>query len=173
MADNDYLAFLLIGALMVLVDGQILYRNGRRYAANSDGGSPADATMARMTVMVFHLVGLGVLALLSIVDIGEPGDTTMFIGKLGFFLLLLAAAHAITIGTLARQRREREYQQRQDLPRQDVVRPEVLRTDGGVVVRPAEEQLQRPDTTVTPVPGQPGADPQVSPTLEQRGPYSA
>lgn len=108
MSTNAYLAFLLIGALLVVADGQIIYRSGRRYLENSYGDPAAGASMARLVTVLFHLATLGVLALVSTINIG--GDLPSIIARIGVLLLILALAHAITLGALARIRGEQEVE---------------------------------------------------------------
>ncbi|MGW4062994.1 hypothetical protein ACWEGE_32255 [Amycolatopsis sp. NPDC004747] len=154
MTTNAYLSFLAIGVALVLIDGQIIYRSGRRYLENSYGDPAAGASMTRLVTVLFHLATLGVLALLSTIEMGGS-DLPGVVGRLGVLLLILALAHAITLGVLARIRGEQEVEavvQRGPRPRVE-----------------AEQQA----TTVTPVPGQDGRYPAASPSLENRSPYSA
>ncbi|WP_410635607.1 hypothetical protein [Amycolatopsis sp. cmx-4-83] len=153
MTTNAYLSFLAIGVALVLIDGQIIYRSGRRYLENSYGDPAAGASMTRLVTVLFHLATLGVLALISTIDMGES-DLPDVVGRLGVLLLILAIAHAITLGVLARIRGEQEVE--------------------AVVQRGGRQQRVEPQTpTVTPVPGQNGRYPDVSPSLENRSPYSA
>lgn len=156
MTTNAYLSFLAIGIALVLIDGQIIYRSGRRYLENSYGDPAAGASMTRLVTVLFHLATLGVLALISTVNLGGS-DLPGVVGRLGVLLLILALAHAITLGALARIRGEQEVEavvQRGSRPQPRV-----------------DPELQAP--TVTPVPGQEGRYPDVSPSLENRSPYSA
>jgi hypothetical protein len=153
MSTNAYLTFLLIGALLVVADGQIIYRSGRRYLENSYGDPAAGASMARLVTVLFHLATLGVLALVSTINTGS--DLPSIIARFGILLLILALAHAITLGALARIRGEQEVEA-------------VVQRGGRQRVEPEQQ-----GTTVTPVPGQDGRYPDVSPSLEQRPPYSA
>ncbi|WP_329048014.1 hypothetical protein OG738_37170 [Amycolatopsis sp. NBC_01488] len=154
MTTNAYLSFLAIGVALVLVDGQIIYRSGRRYLENSYGDPAAGASMTRLVTVLFHLATLGVLALVSTIDMGGS-DLPGVVGRLGVLLLILALAHAITLAALARIRGEQEVE---------------------AVVQRGSRQRVEPEAqspTVTPVPGQPGGYPDVSPPLENRSPYSA
>ncbi|KDN20981.1 hypothetical protein [Amycolatopsis rifamycinica] len=154
MTTNAYLSFLAIGIALVLIDGQIIYRSGRRYLENSYGDPAAGASMTRLVTVLFHLATLGVLALLSTIEMGGS-DLPGVVGRIGVLLLILALAHAITLGVLARIRGEQEVEavvQRGPRPR----------------VEPEQQ-----GTTVTPVPGQDGRYPTASPSLENRSPYSA
>ncbi|WP_020659567.1 hypothetical protein [Amycolatopsis benzoatilytica] len=152
MTFNAYLSFLAVGIALVLLDGQVIYRSGKRYLGNIDGNPAAAASMARLVTVLFYLATLGVLALISTIDVGGS-DLPGVVGRLGVLLLVLALAHAVTVAALARMRGERETE-------------EFIRR-GGL-------PLRRPDgVTVTPVPGQEGQRPDVSPSLENRSPYTA
>ncbi|MEQ0564115.1 hypothetical protein ABJI51_33960 [Amycolatopsis sp. NEAU-NG30] len=154
MTTNAYLSFLAIGVALVLIDGQVIYRSGRRYLENSYGDPAAGASMTRLVTVLFHLATLGVLALISTIEMGGS-DLPGVVGRLGVLLLILALAHAITLGVLARIRGEQEVEAVVHRgPRQRV-----------------EPEQQAP--TVTPVPGQDGRYPAASPSLENRSPYTA
>lgn len=161
MPDNELPGFLIIGLIFVVADGQILYRGGRRYLSGPDGGE-GTGSMAWMVVTVFHLVAFGVLALLSVVGPGWSGTTAALVGRLGVFLLLLAVAHALTVAVLGRRRQDtivETHFQESDRPAEVYVQPV------------AESTLDQ--TTVTPVPGQTGPAPRVSPDIGNHGPYRA
>ncbi|WP_410570902.1 hypothetical protein [Amycolatopsis sp. cmx-4-61] len=156
MTTNAYLSFLAIGIALVLIDGQIIYRSGRRYLENSYGDPAAGASMTRLVTVLFHLATLGVLALISTVNLGDS-DLPGVVGRIGVLLLILALAHAITLGVLARIRGEQEVEA--------VVhrgpRPRVEAEQQGTTVTP-----------VTPAPGQDVRYPTAGPSLENRSPYT-
>lgn len=157
MSTNAYLSFLAIGVALVLIDGQLIYRSGRRYLENSYGDPAAGASMTRLVTVLFHLATLGVLALVSTIDMGGS-DLPGVVGRIGVLLLILALAHAITLAALARIRGEQEVEA-------------VVQRGGRHPQQRGEPDLQAP--TVTPVPGQEGRYPNVSPSLENQSPYSA
>ncbi len=159
MPDNELPGFLIIGLILIVADGQILYRGARRFL-NGQDGREGGGPVAWMVVTVFHLVAIGVLALLAVVAPEWSGSTAAFVGRLGVFLLLMAVAHVLTLSVLAGRRQD------------DVVesRYRSRKTDQPMAVD-ATDQVPRP--TVTPVPGQEGRPPQVSPDLGDRGPYRA
>ncbi|GAB3158041.1 hypothetical protein GCM10027258_68370 [Amycolatopsis stemonae] len=148
MPDNELTAFLLIGLVFVLADGQVLYRGGCRYLNVAGAGS-----LAWMLVTVFHLVAFGLLALLSVVGPGWSGSTAALVGRLGVFLLMLAAVHGLTLLAMARRRQDH------------IVEAHFQEGDDPVVASELEQ------ATVTPVPGQDGRPPHVSPDLGDHGPY--
>src|SRR5438067_11843542 len=148
MTTNAYLSFLVIGVALVFIDGQIIYRSGRRYLENSYGDPAAGASMTRLVTVLFHLATLGVLALISTIDMGGS-DLPGVVGRLGVLLLILALAHAITLGVLARIRGEQEVE--------------------AVVQRRQQRVEPEPQATVTPV--QNGSYPAASPAVENPSPY--
>ncbi|TVT54979.1 hypothetical protein FNH05_09955 [Amycolatopsis rhizosphaerae] len=159
MDTNAYVAFLAVGVLMVVIDGQIIYHGGKRYLENTNGNPGAGASMTRLIAVLFHLVVLGALALLS--TVGFPGGSSLpaVVGRLGVMFLVLALAHAITLSVLARMREEQ------------VVEDITLRGRAAETrVRPADprsfdQQVREP--VINPVPGQEGRAPHVSPDLGQ------
>jgi hypothetical protein len=154
METNAYLTFLLVGVLLVVVDGQVIYRSGKRYLEGSYGDPAAGASMARMIAVLFHLAVLGLLALLSTINIG--GSTIQgVVGRLGVLLLVLAIAHALTLGILSRIR--------------DAQVDETIVTSRAA----ANDQGRHHNGPVTtPVPGQANSGPVVSPSLDYQAPYS-
>jgi hypothetical protein len=151
---NAYVAFLVVGILMVVIDGQVIYHSGKRYLENAQGNPEAGASMTRLIAVLFHLVVLGVLALLSTIPFPGGSSLPSVVGRLGVMLLVVAVAHAIALSVLARMREEQVVEN-------------ITTTRGGA---PVDRQLREP--TVSPVPGQEGRIAKVSPNLEHGGPYS-
>ncbi|GAA1208783.1 hypothetical protein [Prauserella alba] len=150
MPDDAFLAFLVLGALMIVADGQILYRSGKRYLSDVDDTSAG--SQARMVSVLFHLLMLGVLALVAVLDFGFGGGVLRAtVGNLGVLLLLLAAAHAVTMTVLTNMH-------------ENVLVEERLDSRG----RAAGDRRSRRQAgpVVAPVPGQRGRDPQLSPSIE-------
>jgi ABC-type nickel/cobalt efflux system permease component RcnA len=109
--DNDsYVAFLVIGTVLVLIDGQIIYRNGRRYLQQATPTASAES-LTRLVSVLFHLVTLGVLALLSTIDFTTDNPTKGVVLRLGIILLVLGVAHWVAVSALARIRDREEYEQ--------------------------------------------------------------
>ncbi|GAB2957579.1 hypothetical protein LWP59_36025 [Amycolatopsis acidiphila] len=158
MDTNAYVAFLVVGILMVVIDGQVIYHSGKRYLENSKGNPEAESSMTRLIAVLFHLVVLGALALLSTIHFPGGSSLPSIVGRLGVMLLVIALAHAIAISVLARMREEQAVEDFNSR-----VLPDQSRA-------PIDRQLSEP--TVQPVPGQDGRIAHVSPNLEHGGPYS-
>jgi hypothetical protein len=105
---NSYVAFLLIGTVLVLVDGQIIYRNGRKFLQQSAPTASAES-LTRLVSVLFHLAVLGVLALISTIDIPADNETEGVVLRLGVILIVLGIAHWISITALTRIRDRQEF----------------------------------------------------------------
>lgn len=159
MDNNSYVTFLVIGILLAAIDGQIIYRSGARYLEGSRGNPEAASAMTVLVATLFYVVVLGALALLSTVPFPGGSSFPAVIGRVGVYLLILALAHAITIAVLAQRREEQVVE---DWNARTAAEP----APGGDQM---EQELREP--TTTPVPGQEGRQPRVSPNLEHEGPY--
>lgn len=104
MDDGTYLAFLVLGAALVAVDAVIIYRSGLRYLTDSYADAVSAKSMARLVTTLFSLAVLGVLALISTVNLGGDGAVQTVVVRLGVVLILLAIAHGVTIKVLTRMR---------------------------------------------------------------------
>ncbi|SFB64007.1 hypothetical protein SAMN05216266_13919 [Amycolatopsis marina] len=157
MDTDSLMTFLVVGVILVAIDGFIIYRSGRRYLGDAYGDEGASSSMNRLVTVLFHLVVLGVLALLSVVDFGG-NSVQAVVAKLGVLLLVLALAHAITIAVLTRIRENREF---------ETVNARRSAAAAAPYHDPTRDSLVN-DPVVAPVPGQEGRDPQVSPGIEHR-----
>jgi hypothetical protein len=110
MDSNSYVAFLIIGTVLVLIDGQVIYRNGRRFLQQATPNAPAES-LTRLVSVLFHLCTLGVLALLSTIDIPMDNQTEGIVLRIGIVLLVLGVAHWIAVSSLARIRDREEFEE--------------------------------------------------------------
>jgi hypothetical protein len=118
MDTDSYIAFLVISTLLVIIDAVIITISGRKYL--SDDERPGSGVAASwLTSTLFTLIVLGLVALISTVDLPVDGSLQKTVTKLGLVLLLLAVAHAITMAVLTRYRGEE---------RQEHHKPEVSRS---------------------------------------------
>jgi hypothetical protein len=91
--------FLVIGILIVIAAGQLLAMSGRRHLG------PTSGSAALLVSVLFHVVTLGVVALLTAVPVGGGVDGGLML-RLGFLLLALAVVFGITMTLLVRRRGE-------------------------------------------------------------------
>lgn len=110
MDTNGYVAFLLLAVLLVLIDGQILYRSGLGYLQKVYEPEAARSVM-QLVAVLFHLAVLGAVALISMIDLATGMPIRDLVVKLGVALLALAAAHGFTMAILVRVRNRRRQEQ--------------------------------------------------------------
>jgi hypothetical protein len=110
MDTNSYVAFLSLGVLLVLADGLILYRSGLRYLGSAYQADNARGVM-QLVIVLFHLVVLGVLALISTIDVATGLPARDLVVKLGIVLLTLGVAHGVTMAILKTVRDRRRDEQ--------------------------------------------------------------
>lgn len=110
MNNDNYVAFLLLGIVLIAVDGQVLYRSGRRYLASAYREGGGAGSVGRLVTILFYLVMLGVLALVSTVDAPTNGSLPQLVNRIGILLLIMAAGHGIATWILATLRRNQENQ---------------------------------------------------------------
>ncbi|RKT51731.1 hypothetical protein [Saccharothrix australiensis] len=108
--EQGYAVFLLLGVVLVLIDGQLIYRSGRAYMNRAYGDPEAARSMTALATVLFHLVVLGLLAIVSIIRVDTGDAVKDVVLKLGLMLLLLALVHAVTMMILGRIR-DRQIQQ--------------------------------------------------------------
>src|SRR2546430_6989377 len=108
--NSSYALFLILGTALVFADGQVIYRSGLRYLANSYSDRNSARSMARLVSTLFHLAVLGVLALISTIHIAADTPMEAVVLRLGVVLLTLAAAHGITVSALTRIRNRLEVE---------------------------------------------------------------
>jgi hypothetical protein len=108
MDSNSYVLFLVIGTALVLIDGQIIYRNGRRFLQQATPNAPAES-LTKLVTVLFHLGALGVLALLSVISLPTDDPAKGVIVRLGITMLVVGVAHWIAVSALARIRDREEY----------------------------------------------------------------
>lgn len=107
-------AVLLIGTLLTLVVGQVLLRTGRGYLdeefQDRRGGRQTAESVSRLVVVLFHLIVLGVLALISTVDFSAGGQLQTVVAKIGVVLLVLGVGYGVAVFGLSRVRTRRHDQ---------------------------------------------------------------
>src|SRR5205085_272003 len=103
--------------------------------------------------VLFHLVVLGVLALISTVDFPGGGSPSGVIGRVGVLLLILALAHGVTLGVLTRMREE-----------------QVVEDVSARVNAPVDRQIH--ETTVDPAVPRDGRYPYRTTSIDERTTYT-
>lgn len=105
--DNAQIVFLVVGVVIVAAVGRLLAFSGRRYLTNSAPRERrASGPAATLVTALFHLLTLGVVALLAVLPMGGSTGPDRFLLRLGILLIVLAGIYGITLTLLGRQRQE-------------------------------------------------------------------
>lgn len=100
---GGYLLILLVGVVIVLIDGQLIVRKSPSYLAEVyDAGRARQ--LAGLVAVLFHLVMLGVVALVASIGLDAEVGARTVTTRVGVLLLLTAIGHAATIGVLSKLR---------------------------------------------------------------------
>ncbi|ALE75577.1 hypothetical protein Ae168Ps1_3364 [Pseudonocardia sp. Ae168_Ps1] len=105
---GGYLTLVVIGVLITVGVGQILLRSGKPFLEDVFQSKETADSINRLLVVLFHLLTLGVLAMISIADFPQdagPAQTIVF--KIGVVLLLVGIAYGICMLVLLRIRERR------------------------------------------------------------------
>lgn len=108
---NAYLAFLVLGTALTLLVGQLLIRSGRPYLQEVFADPKVADSVTKLLAVLFHLLVLGVLALISTIDVPVEGTVQAVITKLGVVLLVLGIAQGGTMLVLSKLRERRLAQE--------------------------------------------------------------
>ncbi|GAA2666265.1 MULTISPECIES: hypothetical protein [Actinosynnema] len=166
--DQGYAVFLLLGVVLVLIDGQLIYRSGRGYMNRAYGDPEAAASMTRLATVLFHLVMFGLLALVSLITPDTGNQVQNVVVQLGIMLLVLAAVHAATMVILARIRDRQIQQQLADEMARESRRFE--QENGPVGLRKRIVERTTPGPEAAPVAQEPLAPPaDLPPTTPAQG----
>lgn len=106
-----YALVLGLGVVCALIVGQVLLRTGRTILEEAFGDRRVANSLNQLLAVLFHLGALGVLAVISTIDVPVTGTVQTVVTKLGIVLLILGVAHGLLVLLLSRFRaraRERE-----------------------------------------------------------------
>jgi hypothetical protein len=138
--DSERVLFIVVGVVIVFAVGQLLVRSGGRYLA---GAAPTEresaGPAASLVAVLFHLLTLGIVALISVSSWGSSQETR-FLTQLGILLVVLAGVYAIALGLINRRRDEAvatEYETHGEFREAD-------RDNSGLRVRPVDPSVGGP-----------------------------
>ena len=111
---STYLTVLFIGIALTVGVGQILIRSGRPFLEDVFRERETARSVTRLLVVLFHLIVLGVIALVATIDITLEHPVQTIVVRLGLVLLVVGAAYGGTLLLLTRLRTRRRMQMRLD-----------------------------------------------------------
>ena len=105
---GGYIALVIIGVLITVGVGQILFRSGEPFLEEVFQNKDTARSLNRLLSVLFHLLTLAVLAMISIVNIPSgTGVVQAVVFKIGVVLLIVGIAYGVSMLVLLRIRERR------------------------------------------------------------------
>jgi archaellum biogenesis protein FlaJ (TadC family) len=147
-----YVTLLVVAIALTFLVGRLLVTAGEPFLQEVFHDRSVTRSVNLLLSVLFHLITLGVLAIISVVDLTFASPLQTFVARLGVVLLILGVAYGISMLVLIRVRERR---------RADDISEHVSErlAERGVDTRPPSEQPAPPaypETTTRPAtPNQP------------------
>ena len=107
---TQLIVLLIVSVILTFIVGQLLVRAGEPFLSEVFRDKAVTRSVNLLLSVLFYLITLGVLAIISIVDIGNLQALPLqsFILRLGIVLLVLGIAYGISMLVLIRVRERRK-----------------------------------------------------------------
>ncbi len=134
----QYITLLLVSIGLTFLVGRLLVTAGEPFLQEVFQDRSVTRSVNLLLSVLFHLITLGVLAMILGIDLGPAEPLQRFITRLGVVLLVLGIAYGISMLVLIRVRERR---------RSDTISEQVQErlADRGVDTRPANEISTHPN----------------------------
>ncbi|MGE3287815.1 MAG: hypothetical protein AB7J32_17210 [Pseudonocardia sp.] len=110
-ANAEYITVLVIAIGLTVVVGRLLVVAGEPYLLEVFRDRKVTRSVNRLLSVLFHLITLGVLAIISAIDISLDSQLQTVVVKLGIVLLVLGIAYGVSMLVLIRIRQRRQADQ--------------------------------------------------------------
>jgi hypothetical protein len=107
---GGYLALVVVGVAITVAVGQILLRTGQPFLEDVFQNTETSHSINRLLVVLFHLLTLGVLGMISVIDIDSITGVQQIVFKIGAVLLIVGIAYGVSMLVLLRIRERRRQQ---------------------------------------------------------------
>ncbi|MCE3554385.1 hypothetical protein LWC33_23380 [Pseudonocardia sp. RS11V-5] len=104
MSTSEYVFYLIAAVVLTVVIGQVLLRRGQPFLEEVFQSNETARSLNTLLSVLFHLLTLGVLALLSTIDVP-------IVTKFGIALVVVGIAYGISMLVLLRIRERRRQDQ--------------------------------------------------------------
>ncbi|WP_028936489.1 hypothetical protein [Pseudonocardia spinosispora] len=104
MNEGPFLLVLIIGAVIVLVNGHLLWRLSPDYLAEAYHDPRRARQVAALVTMLFHLVMFGLVALVASVGFLPDAGLPSILRRVGVLLIMTAIGHIVAMSALSRLR---------------------------------------------------------------------
>lgn len=102
-----YIALLVVAVALTFLVGRLLITAGEPFLQEVFRDRSVTRSVNLLLSVLFHLITLGVLAIISVVDFTFEDPLQTFVARLGVVLLILGVAYGISMLVLIRVRERR------------------------------------------------------------------
>jgi hypothetical protein len=106
--DAQYISLLVVSIALTFLVGRLLITAGEPFLQEVFQDQKVTRSVNLLLSVLFHLITLGVLAIISGIDLGPADPVQRFVTRLGVVLLVLGAAYGISMLVLIRIRQRRK-----------------------------------------------------------------
>lgn len=107
----QYLTLLAVSVALTFIVGRLLVTAGEPFLQEVFQDRSVTRSVNLLLSVLFHLITLGVLAMLSVVELGTGDPVQTFVARLGAVLVILGVAYGISMLVLIRVRERRHADQ--------------------------------------------------------------
>lgn len=107
----QYLTLLAVSIGLTFLVGRLLVTAGEPFLSDVFRDQKVTRSVNLLLSVLFHLITLGVLAIVSVVDLGTGDPVQTFIARLGVVLVILGIAYGVSMLVLIRVRERRRATQ--------------------------------------------------------------
>lgn len=111
---DTYLVFVILGVLLVAMVGQLLVRAGQVYLEEVFPERRVASSVSKLLAVMFYLFALGLLGIISTMDVPVEGSAQTVVTKLGVVLFVLGIVYAAAMAALSRIRARRQEQDQEE-----------------------------------------------------------
>ncbi len=107
----QYITLLIVAIGLTFLVGRLLVNAGEPFLQEVFRDEKVTRSVNLLLSVLFHLVTLGVLAIISVIEVNAGGTLQTFVAKLGIVLLILGIAYGVSMLVLIRVRERRRASQ--------------------------------------------------------------
>jgi hypothetical protein len=105
--DAQYITLLAVAIALTFLVGRLLVTAGEPFLQEVFQDQKVTRSVNLLLSVLFHLITLGVLAIISGIDLGPSDPLQRFVARLGVVLLVLGIAYGVSMLVLIRIRERR------------------------------------------------------------------
>jgi hypothetical protein len=104
---GQYLVFLVVALALTVAVGRVLFLSGEPFLEEVFQSKETARSLNLLLTVLFHLLTLGVLAIISTIDVPVEGVLQTMVTKFGVVLVIVGIAYGVSMLVLFRVRERR------------------------------------------------------------------